>query len=84
MSPLHSRFLALIDCVQDKYDVCGMDNLYHSVTFYKYFYTHPKKVNTQVTCRKGVQVIPSNVVQQEVTSIKGQSSVIVTVKSAVL
>ena len=38
MSPLHSRVLALIDYVQDKYHVCGMDNLCNSVTFYQACY----------------------------------------------
>ena len=33
MSLLHSRVLALLDCVKDKYHVCGMDNLYNSVKF---------------------------------------------------
>ena len=34
-SPVKSRILAFIDCVQDKYNVFSMDNLYSSVTFFK-------------------------------------------------
>ena len=65
--------------------MCGMDTLYNSVTFCKACYMHPKKVNTQVTFRKGGRVIPCDIVlQQEVTSIKGQREVRVMVKSAVL
>ena len=61
-----------------------MDKLYNSVMFFKACYTHPKKLKTQGTCRKGFRRIPCDAVQQEVASIKGQRSVIVTVKSAVL
>ena len=35
LSPLHSRVITFIDSVENNYHVCGMDNLYNSVTFFK-------------------------------------------------
>ena len=32
--PLHSRVMKLFDSVEDDYHVCGMENLYNSVTFF--------------------------------------------------
>ena len=84
MSPLHSIVLELIDFVQDKYHVCGMDNLYNSVTFCKCFKKHSRKIKTQVTLKKGGVGIPRAVVHQEVTNIKGQIEVIGTIKESVL
>ena len=81
---LNSIVLALIDFVQNNYHVFGMDNLYNYVTFFKACYTHPNKVKTQGTCSKEGRWIPIGVVQQEVTSIKFQRKVKVTVKAAVL
>ena len=81
---LQSRVLAIIDCVQDKYHVCGMDKLYNYVTFCKSCYMHPYKLKTQGSCSKGCKGIPCDSVHQKVTSIKGQRAVIVMVKPAVL
>ena len=84
MSPLHSRVLGLLDCVKDRFHVCGMDNLYNSVKFTKACYLHPMKVKTQGTCRVWGRGIPSNVIQKEVKSKEGQRQVRGIVKAAVL
>ena len=64
--------------------MCGIDNLYNPIMFCKACYKHTKKVKTEGTCRKVGRVKPSDVVQQEVTSIKSHRSVRGTVKAAVL
>ena len=82
--PIHSRVLALMDCVKDKYHVCGMDNLYNSVKFCKACYQHPMKIKTQGTCRTWGRGIPTAVIQKEVKSKQGQLAVRGNVKAAVL
>jgi hypothetical protein len=44
LSPLHSRVMALFDTLKDKYQQCGMDNLYNSIAFCKLAFKHPNKV----------------------------------------
>ena len=34
ISPFHSRVMTLFDSVEDYHHVCGMENLYNSVTFF--------------------------------------------------
>ena len=52
MSPLHSRVLSLLDAIKDKHHICGMDNLYNSVAFYKACHKHSMKFLAPGTYRK--------------------------------
>ena len=84
LSPLHSRVLSLFDSVNDRYHICGMDNLYNSAAFCKQCYVHKKKVKVHGVTRKGMRGIPSCVKQEEIKSREGQLQVRGTVKAAVL
>ena len=84
LSPLHSRVMSLFDTVNDKYHVCGMDNLYNSTTFCKRAWNHTKKVKVHGVTRKGMRGIPSCVVQNEEKARKKQLMVRGTTKAAVL
>ena len=64
LSPLHFRVMSLFDTVQDKYHVCGMDNLYNSATFCKRAWNHKWKVKVHGVTRKGMRGIPACVSQE--------------------
>ena len=84
LSPLHSRVMKLFDSVEDDYHVCGMDNLYNSVTFCKRAWNHKRELNVHGVTRKCMRGIPGCVVQEEKKSQKKQLEVRGTTKSAVL
>ena len=44
LSPLHSRVMAMFDCLCDENHRCYLDNLYNSAKFCRDTYTHHKKV----------------------------------------
>ena len=60
--PLHSRVMTFFDSVEDDYHVCGMDNLYNSVTFFKRTWKHKRKLKVHGVTRKGMRGIPGCVV----------------------
>ena len=69
------RVLSLLDTLKEKYHVCGMDNLYNSVTFAKACYKHKKKVLIQGTCRRSGRGLPPKVVQLDGNGKKAQQEV---------
>ena len=56
----------LFDSCEDKYHVCGVDNLYMSGKFFKDYFNHPKKIKLHGTTRKGGHGLPDGVIQEEV------------------
>ena len=61
-----------------------MDNLYNSATFFRKSYTLDNRVMVHGVVRKGMQVIPDVVKQEEFNNRKKQIQVRSTVKAAVL
>ena len=84
LSPMHSRVMTLFDLVEDDYHVCGMDNLYNSVTFFKRAWNHKRKLKVHGVTRKGMRGVPGCVVQEEQKSRKKQLEVRGTTKAAIL
>ena len=84
LSPLHSRIMTMFDSVEDDHHVCGMDNLYNSVTFFKREWNHKSKLKVHGVTRKGVRGIPECVVQEEKKSRKKQLEVRRTTKAEIL
>jgi Transposase IS4/SAP domain len=84
MSPLHSRVMALFDCLKDKYHRCGMDNLYMSAKFARNSFNHPNKVLIAGVTRKGMRGLPQCVMQEEAKNRSDQLKVRGTVKAAIL
>ena len=83
LSPLHARVMWLFDCVQHKWHVCGLDNLYNSAKFCRTSYVQNKVLINGVT-RVGGRGLPSSVLQQPITNKKEQMAARGTVKAAVL
>ena len=67
--------MKLFDSVEDNYHVCGMDNLYNSVTLCKRAWNHKRKLKVNGVMRKGMRGIPGCVVQEEQKSRKKQLEV---------
>ena len=65
LSPLQYRVMKLFDSVEDNYHVCGMENLYNYVTFFKRAWNHKRKLKVHGVTRKGMRGIPGCVVQKE-------------------
>ena len=84
LSPLHSHVTTLFDSVEDNYHVCGMDNLYNYVTFFKRAWNRKRKLKVHGVTRKGMRGIPGCVVQEEQKSRKKQLEVKGTTKVAIL
>ena len=55
----------MFDSVEDDYHVCGMENLYNSVTFCKRAWNHKRKLKVQGVTRKGMRGNTGFVVQEE-------------------
>ena len=72
ISPLHSRVMTLFDSVEEDHRVCGIENLYNSVTFCKRACNHKRKLKVHGVTRKGMRRIPGCVVQEEQKSRKKQ------------
>ena len=47
--------MTLSDLVADNYHVCGMENLYNSVTFHKRACNHKRKLKVHGVTRKGMR-----------------------------
>jgi len=62
--PLHSKVMSLFDSLEEDYHCCGMDNLYHSTTFYKHACTHIRKIKVHGVARKVMRGIPICVKQK--------------------
>ena len=58
------NFAYALSCY-DIYHVCGMDNLYNSVTFGKRAWNHKRKLKVHGVMIKGMMRIPGCVVQEE-------------------
>ena len=84
LSPLHSCVMTLFDLVEDNYHVCGMENLYNSVTFFKRAWDHKRKLKVHGVTRKVMRGIPGCVVQEEQKSRKKQLEVRGTTKAEIL
>jgi hypothetical protein len=84
LSPLHSRVMALFDCVKFQKHRCGMDNLYMSAKFAKASFNHPHSILVAGVTRKGMRGLPSCVLQEEKSNKKDQMRVRGTVKAAIL
>ena len=76
--------MTFFDSVEDNNDVCGTDNLYNSVTFYKRAWNHNRIFKVHGMTRKGMRGIPGCVVQEEKKSRKKQLEVRGTTKEAIL
>ena len=75
LSPLHSSVMTLFDSVEDDHHVCGMDNLYNSITFCKRVCNHKRKLKVHGVTRNGMRGIPGCVVQEDQKSRKKQLEV---------
>ena len=84
ISPLDYSVMALFDYLQDNNYVCSMDNLYNSATFFRKSYTLDNRVMVHGVVRKGMQVIPDVVKQEEAKNQNKQIQVKVKVIVTVL
>jgi hypothetical protein len=84
LSTLHSRVVALFDCLQGKFHHCSMDNLYMSAKFARHAYLHAFKVLISGVTRKSMRGLPSCIMQEEVKTRSQQLKVRGTVKAAIL
>ena len=84
LSPLHSRVMTLFDLVEDNHHVCGIENLYNYVTFFKRTWNHKRKFKVHGVTRKGMRGIPGCVVQEEQKQRNKHLEVNQTTKSAIL
>ena len=84
LSPLHYLVMTLVDSVEDDYRVCGMDNLYNYVTFFKRAWNHKSKFKVHGVTRNGMRGIPGCVVQEKQKSRKKQLEVRGTTKAEIL
>ena len=57
--------MTFFDLVEDDHHVCGMDNLYNSVTFCNRAWNHKRKFKMYGVTRNGMRVIPGCVVQED-------------------
>ena len=64
--------MTFFDLVEDDHHVCGMDNLYNYVTFFKRAWNYKSKFKVHGVTRKGMRGIPGCVVQEEQKSRKKQ------------
>ena len=68
--------MSLFDSTQDKFNICGMNNLYNSAIFCKKAFTHDRKVIVHGIMQDVVRGLPKCVVQEEVNCLsscfKGQ------------
>ena len=62
LSPLHSSVITLFDSVEDDHHVCGMENLYNSVTFCDRSWNQQRKLKVHVVTRKVMRGVPGCVV----------------------
>ena len=83
-SPLHSRVMALYDCLLEEYHMIRFDNLYMSAKFCLGFFQHPKKVMVEGVTRTNQRGLPKEVIQHDIKNRKDLPNVKGTVKAAVL
>lgn len=83
-SPLHARCLFLFDQLKEEHHVCGMDNLFSSVKFFREAYKGKNKVLCHGVTRKSGRGLPNCVIQEEVKNKKEQEKIRGTTKAAVL
>ena len=82
--PLHSRYMALFDCLNDDHHQVRFDNLYMSTKFCLGSFKHPRKVMVEGVSQKGSCGVTPLVIQHEVTTKAGINTVTGTVKTAIL
>ena len=75
--------MALFDLFEDNHLVCGMENLYNSVTLCNREWNHKRKLKVHGVTRKGNRGIPGCVIQEEQKSQNKQLEVRVT-KEAIM
>ncbi len=84
LSPLHSRCMALFDCLPNSYHQVRFDNLYMSAKFALAAYCHPNKVMVEGVTRTNARGIPRQVLQYEAQAKEDQARLRGTTKAAVL
>ncbi len=83
-SPVHARCLFLFDQLKEEHHVCGMDNLFSFVKFFREAYKGKNKVLCHGVTRKSGRGLPNCVIQEEVKNKKEQEKIRGTTKAAVL
>ena len=83
-SPLHSRCMALFECLMEDHYQIRFDNHYMSANFCLGALNSPKRAMAEGVTRSSNRVFPKQVLQQEVTMRVGIDAVKGTVKAAVL
>jgi hypothetical protein len=81
--PLHGCVMWLCNCVEHKWHVCGLNNLYNSAKFCQFSNVQNKVLINSVT-RVGGRGLPASILQQPLTNKKEQMAAQGTVKAAVL
>jgi hypothetical protein len=81
--PLHSQVVWLFDCVNDRWHVCGLDNLYNLAKFCWFTYVENQVLINGVT-QTGMRGLPQSILQAVQTTRKAVMAVRGTVKAAVL
>ena len=67
-SPLHSLYMALFDCFMDEYHQVRFGTLYMSAKFALGLLNRPKKVTIEGVSRTSCRGVPTQILQQEVTT----------------
>jgi hypothetical protein len=65
-SPLHSRVMALYDCLLEEYHMIRFDNLYMSAKFCLGSFQHTKKVMVEGVTRTNQRGLPKEVIQHDI------------------
>ena len=76
--------MVIFDEVTNKYNECGVDNLFMSAKLCRYTYTHQKKINIHDVTRKSGRGLPSTIIHQELQSKAEQEKIRSTVIAAEL
>ena len=83
-SPLHSRWMALFECLIDDHHQIWFDNIYISAKFCLGALNHPKRAMPEGVTRSSNRVFLKQVLHQEVTTRSGIDAVKGNMKAAVL